>query len=269
MRNILLISGLTMLAVLVAVVAGGPLLIAHGPLRVAADSIGLPLPPQALYPCGTDELGRDVLARLLYGGRTTLLIAFSATLGALLLGTIVGLSSGYVGGWVDAVLMRATDVVLAFPILLLAIALAALFEPSLVSMFVVIMLVSWTGIARAVRSEVLSLRERDFVTASGALGAGAIGVIWRHLLPNALPTIAVLGALNTSNTILLESALSYLGLGVPVPLPSWGRMISDSQMYFRVAPWLMFFPGLAIVYTVAAFNFVGHGLLSASRRNGI
>jgi len=267
MKNSFISTGSALLTLLLLAVSAGPLFLTHDALRVVVDSIGVPLPPQASHLCGTDELGRDVLARLLYGGRTTLLLAFFATLSAVVLGTVVGLCSGYLGGWVDTLLMRATDVVLAFPMLLLAIALAALFEPSLVSMFLVITLVSWTGVARSVRSEVLSLRQRDFVTAAGALGAGSVTIVCRHIVPNILPTITVLGALNTSNTILLESALSYLGLGVPVPQPSWGRMISDAQLYFRVAPWLMLFPGLAIVSTVAAFNFLGHGLLGAQRGN--
>jgi len=253
-------AGLLGLVILLTIAA--PWLTPHDPVRAVADSIGAPMAPHAAHPCGTDELGRDVCARLLYGGRTTLFIAGSATSIALLLGTCIGLTAGYRGGWLDAILMRATDVVLAFPLLLLAIALAAILEPGLGSMLVVIAMVSWTGIARAVRSEVLTLRERDYVTAARALGATAPAVIGRHLLRNALPTIAVLGALNTSTTVLLEAALSYLGLGVPVPHPSWGRMVGDSQLYFTIAPWLMFFPGIAIVVTVAAFNFVGHGLLA-------
>jgi len=152
--------------------------------------------------------------------------------------------------------------VLSFPALLLAIALAALFQPGLTSIFVVIAVVSWTGVARTLRSEVLSLRQRDFVAAAHALGATPLRLIVRHLLPNVLPTILVMGALSTSNTVLLDAGLSYLGLGVPVPTPSWGRMISDSQTYYRLAPWLMVFPGLAIVYAVVAFNFFGYGLLA-------
>ncbi len=165
--------------------------------------------------------------------------------------------------------MRLTDVVLAFPALLLAIALAALFEPGLTTIFVVIGVVSWTGVARTLRGEVLSLRERDYVAAARALGSSPLRLMLRHVVPNVLPTIIVMGALSTSNTVLLDAGLSYLGLGVPVPTPSWGRMISDSQTYYRLAPWLMVFPGLAIVYAVAAFNFLGYGLLARiGQRNG-
>lgn len=256
-----------MLAVLVVAALAAPWLAPYDPLRAAADSFGDPLPPQLRYPLGTDELGRDVLSRLLFGARLSLLVAFVATAISVLFGATVGLCAGYFGGWVDAVLMRFTDVVLAFPLILLAIALAAFFEPGLQSLFVVIAVVSWTGVARAVRSEVLTLRQRDFVLAGRALGAGPSRLILRHVLPNVVPTIVVMGALGTSSTVLLDAGLSYLGLGIPVPAPSWGRMISDSQTYYRLAPWLMIFPGLAIVFAVTAFNLIGHGLLGARRRD--
>lgn len=258
--------GAFLLLVVTLLAAAAPWITPHDPTRAVVDSIGLPLPPHAAHPCGTDELGRDVCARLLYGARTTLLIAASATAMALLFGTCIGLVAGYFGGVVDALLMRGTDVVLAFPVLLLAIALAALTEPGLGSMLTVITLVSWTGIARAVRSEVLALRTRDFVTAALALGATTPAIVLRHLLRNVAATVVALGALTTSTTVLLEAALSYLGLGIPVPHPSWGRMVGDSQLYFTIAPWLMFFPGTAIVLTVVAFNFIGHGLMSDDNR---
>src|SRR5579862_3577547 len=162
--------------------------------------------------------------------------------------------------------MRVTDVVLSFPLVLLAIALGALLEPGLRSLLIVIAVVSWTGIARIVRGEILSLRERDFVSAAHALGAGPLRVMVRHLLPNVLPTIVIMAALSISSTVLLDAGLSFLGLGVPVPTPSWGRMLSDSETYFHVAPWLMVFPGVAIVYTVAAFNFLGYGLSALTQR---
>jgi len=255
-----------MIAALLAVALLAPWLTAHDPLKAVADSIGDPFPPQRAFPCGTDELGRDVLSRLLYGARLSLLVAVVATGLTVLIGVGVGVSAGFFGGWVDSLLMRLTDVVLSFPLLLLAIALAALFEPGLKSIFIVIAVVSWTGVARTVRGEVLSLREREFVTAARALGATPGGLVGRHILPNVLPTIVVMGALSTSSTVLLDAGLSYLGLGVPVPAPSWGRMISDSQTYYRLAPWLMIFPGLAIVYTVSAFNFLGYGLLALGHR---
>jgi peptide/nickel transport system permease protein len=252
--------GAGMVAVLLVVGVAAPWIAPYDPLRAVADSFGEPFPPQSAYLLGTDELGRDLLSRFLFGARLSLLVALVATTITLALGVSVGLCAGYFGGWVDPVLMRMTDVVLAFPALLLAIALAALFEPGLTTLFVVIGLVSWTGVARTVRGEVLSLRQRDFVAAAHGLGAGPGRLLVRHLLPNVAPTIVVMAALSTSTTILLDAGLSYLGLGVPVPTPSWGRMISESQAYYRSAPWLMLVPGLGIVYAVVAFNFLGYGL---------
>jgi peptide/nickel transport system permease protein len=258
-----------MVALMVLGALAAPWLTPFDPLKAVAPSFGEPTPPGLPFLLGTDELGRDVLSRLLYGARVSLLVASVATTMTLVIGVAVGVSAGYAGGWVDTALMRLTDVVLAFPALLLAIALAALFEPGLATIFVVIGVVSWTGVARTVRGEVLSLRERDYVTAGRALGSSPWRLMLRHVVPNVLPTIIVMGALSTSNTVLLDAGLSYLGLGVPVPTPSWGRMISDSQTYYRLAPWLMIFPGLAIVYAVAAFNFLGYGLLARfGRRDG-
>jgi len=262
-------AGAGMILLLAGLALAAPWVAPFDPLKAVADSFGAPFPPGWPHVLGTDELGRDVLSRLLYGARLSLLVAVVATSLTLLIGVSVGVCAGYFGGWVDTLLMRMTDVVLSFPALLLAIALAALFQPGLTSIFVVIAIVSWTSVARALRGEVLSLRERDFVAAARALGATPAHLIVRHILPNVLPTILVMGALSTCNTVLLDAGLSYLGLGVPVPMPSWGRMISDSQMYYRLAPWLMVFPGLAIVYAVMAFNFLGHGLLALSaRRDG-
>jgi peptide/nickel transport system permease protein len=257
-----------MIVVVVLLALAAPWLAPFDPLKAVSDSFGEPLPPGPRYLLGTDELGRDVLSRLLYGARISLLVAFVATSLTLLIGATIGVSAGYCRGWIDTLLMRCTDVVLSFPALLLAIALAALFEPGLTAILVVITLVSWTGVARTVRGEVLSLRERDFVKAAQALGAGPLRLMLRHILPNVLPTIIVMGALSTSGTVLLDAGLSYLGLGVPVPTPSWGRMISDSQTYYRLAPWLIVCPGVAIVYAVVAFNFLGYGLLAiVSRRD--
>ncbi|MFN8626042.1 MAG: ABC transporter permease [Candidatus Binatia bacterium] len=259
--------GAAMVVLLVLLALSAPWLAPFDPLKAASDSLGDPQPPGPRYLLGTDELGRDVLSRLLFGARISLLVAVVATGLTLLIGATIGVSAGYFGGWIDTLSMRCTDVVLAFPALLLAIALAALLEPGLTAILVVITLVSWTGVARTVRGEVRSLRERDFVKAARALGAGPLRLMLRHILPNVLPTIIVMGALSTSATVLLDAGLSYLGLGVPVPTPSWGRMISDSQTYYRLAPWLLVCPGLAIVYAVVAFNFLGYGLLAiVSRR---
>ena len=261
-QRYLAVAGGSMVTLLLFVAVAAPWLAPFDPLKAIADSFGNPFPPGPPYLLGTDELGRDVLSRLLYGARISVFVAAVATSLTLIIGVTVGVCSGYFGGWVDTLLMRATDVVLSFPALLLAIALAALFEPGLTSILVVIAVVSWTGVARTIRGEVLSLRERDFIAAARALGATPLRLMLRHILPNVLPTIVVMGALSTSGTILLDAGLSYLGLGVPVPTPSWGRMISDSQTYYRLAPWLMISPGVAIVYAVVGFNFLGYGLLA-------
>ncbi len=259
--------GLLMVAILAIAAVFAPWIAPFDPIRPVADSFGDPWPPQALHWLGTDELGRDVLSRILYGARISMLVALSATALSLGIGVTIGITAGYFRGAVDTALMRFTDVFLAFPALLLAIAMAALFEPGLLKILVVIALVSWTAIARSVRSEVLSLRERDFVLAARALGGGSLHVMRHHLLPNVVPTVVTMAALSTSGTILLDAGLSYLGLGVPVPTPSWGRMISDSQSYYRVAPWLVVFPGLAIAFAVLAFNFLGYGFLAAFERD--
>lgn len=261
-QHYLAFIGGAMVLVLVVIAVFAPWLSPFDPLKAVADSFGDPFPPGAPYWLGTDELGRDILSRLVYGARISLFVAVVATSLTLLIGVTIGLCAGFFGGWVDTLLMRLTDVVLSFPALLLAIALAALFQPGLTSILVVIAVVSWTGVARTVRGEVLTVRERDFVAAAHALGATPLRLMLRHVLPNVLPTIIVMGALSTSGTVLLDAGLSYLGLGVPVPTPSWGRMISDSQTYYRLAPWLMICPGVAIVYAVVAFNFLGYGLLA-------
>lgn len=260
------VVGIRMIAVLAVLAIVAPWVAPFDPVRAVADSFGDPFPPRWPYLLGTDELGRDVLSRLLYGARLSVLVASVATVMTLGIGVAIGTCAGYVGGWVDVLLMRLTDVVLSFPLLLLAIALAALFQPGLTSILVVIGLVGWTSVARAVRGEVLSLRERDFVTAARAMGATPARLVWRHVVPNALPTILVMGALSTCNTILLDAGLSFLGLGIPAPTPSCGRMLSDSRAYYRIAPWLMIFPGLAIVYAVVAFNLLGYGLVGLSRQ---
>ncbi|HVN84719.1 MAG TPA: ABC transporter permease [Candidatus Binatia bacterium] len=263
-RRLTAVGGVMVLSVVIIALLA-PWLAPYDPLRAVADSFGEPFAPQHRYLLGTDELGRDVLSRLLFGARISLLVAAAATAMTMLIGTGVGLAAGFFGGWIDALLMRATDVVLALPDLLLALALVALIGPGLTSILVVIGLVRWAGVARTVRGEVLTLRERDFMLAATALGASPARVMIRHLLPNTLPTIIVMTALATSGAIVLDAGLSYLGLGVPVPTPSWGRMLSDSQTFYRSAPWLMVFPGIAIVYAVIAFNFLGHGLLALLR----
>jgi peptide/nickel transport system permease protein len=246
--------------VLMAVAVIGPALAPFDPTAAVAPSLAEPLPPGAPFHLGTDDLGRDVLSRLLYGARISLMVGIVAMVVTMAIGTAVGLAAGYYGGVVDVVLMRVTDVMLAFPGLLLAVALVAVLRPSIWTIFVVIGLVSWTGVARVVRSETLSLRERDFVVAARAMGAGHGRILWRHVIPNVAPTLVAIAALSTSGTILLDAGLSFLGIGVPPPTPTWGRMIQEASSYYRVAPWLMLFPGAAVLYAVLTFNLIAYGL---------
>ncbi len=245
------------------------------------DADGMPLAPSARFWLGTDSLGRDVLSRVLHGARISLTVGMVAVLTATFIGLVVGLLAGYFGGWIDTVLMRFTDIMMTIPALLLAIAFAGLMdgrivhlhpaslewhgldirlERGLVSVFLIIGIVSWTRIARVVRGQVLTLNEREFVLAARASGCSDTRIIVRHVLPNVLPAIIVLAAMSTAGTILLEAGLSYLGIGVPPPAPSWGGMISDGQPYLLVAPWLVLPPGIAVVAAVVGFNLLGQGL---------
>ena len=218
------------------------------------------LPPSGAHPLGTDHLGRDVLSRLLYGARISLGIGVAAVAVAVTLGTGLGAVAGYVGGWVDGVVMRLVDLVLAFPRLVLIIAVLAFFDPSALLVTVVLGLTLWPATARLVRGEVLGLREEDFVVAARALGFGTGRILLRHVLPNALAPVIVAAALGIGDVIILESGLSFLGLGVQPPTPSWGSMISDGRAHLLGAWWLSAFPGAAVVLTVLAFNLVGDGL---------
>jgi peptide/nickel transport system permease protein len=221
---------------------------------------GAPLPPGGAFVWGTDLLGRDLFSRILFGARTSLIIGVVANGLALVIGTLVGITAGYFRGWVGAVLMRFTDLMMAFPALLLAICLAAIFQPSLWIVAMVIALVNWVQTARVIYTETTSLAERDFIAAERTLGAGTGRILFRHILPHLVPTIIVWGTLGISTTVLLEATLSYLGVGVQPTTPSWGNIIFENQTYFQSAPWLVFIPGAAILLLALAFNLVGDAL---------
>src|SRR5882757_9791369 len=212
------------------------------------SSDGAPLPPGSKYWLGTDTLGRDLLSRLLYGARTSLVIGLVANGVAVLIGMIVGVVAGYVSGFVGNSLMRFTDLMMAFPALLLAIVLAALLRPSLWIVALVIALVNWVQVAR------------DFILAERSLGAGNMRILFRHIAPHLLPSAIVWGTLGVATTVLLEATLSFLGVGVQPPQPSWGNIIYESQSYFQAAPWLVFIPGTIILATALSFNLVGDAL---------
>lgn len=221
------------------------------------------LGPSLEHLLGTDRLGRDVFSRILYGARISLLIGLVATAISVSIGTMVGAVAGYLGGWWDRILMRSTDMVLAFPRLVLLIFIVALFEPSVLVIVLVLGLTQWPPTARIVRGDVLSVREREFVQAARALGLGRARIILRHVVPNVLAPVIVAATLGIGNTIVLEAGLSFLGLGPPGPTPTWGNMVADGRSNMLGAWWVATFPGMAIVLVVLAFNLVGDGLRDA------
>jgi peptide/nickel transport system permease protein len=221
------------------------------------------LAPSATHPMGTDRFGRDIFSRVLYGARISLSIGFIAMGIAVTLGTLLGALSGYLGGLVDAALMRFTDMMLSFPRLILLIVIIAMFDASIFLVVAVLGLTGWMGVARIVRGEVLSIREREFVQAAVALGMREHRIIFRHVIPNVLAPVIVFATLGIGSTILVEAGLSFLGLGVPPPTPSWGSIISEGRDSLLTAWWISTFPGLAIVFTVVAFNLLGDGLRDA------
>lgn len=221
------------------------------------------LAPSWQFPMGTDDLGRDVLARILFGARISLLVGFVAVGIATAIGVGIGALAGYYGGWVDSLIMRFVDIMLCFPSFFLILAVVAFLEPSIWNIMIVIGLTSWMGVARLVRAEFLSLRERDFVQAAKALGARDARVIFLHILPNALSPILVSATLGVAGAILVESALSFLGIGVQPPTPSWGNMLIAGKQTLGTAWWLSVFPGLAILVTVLGYNLLGEGIRDA------
>jgi peptide/nickel transport system permease protein len=220
-------------------------------------------PPDWRYPLGTDDLGRDVLARILYGARISLLVGFVAVGIATLIGIVLGALAGYYGRWVDSLIMRFVDIMLCFPTFFLILAVVAFLEPSIWNIMIIIGLTGWMGVARLVRAEFLSLRERDFVLAARTAGARDGRIIFRHILPNALSPILVSATLGVAGAILTESALSFLGIGVQPPTPSWGNMLIAGKQTLGTAWWLSAFPGLAILVTVLGYNLLGEGIRDA------
>jgi peptide/nickel transport system permease protein len=259
----LALFGLAVVAIVVLAAAAAPLIAPYDPAEQLFDGLtieGAPLPPNAKFLLGTDLLGRDLLSRLMFGARTSLIIGVVANGIAVSIGALVGIVAGFLAGWIGAILMRFTDLMMAFPALLLAIVLAAMFAPSLWIVALVIALVNWVQVARIIYTETRSLAEREFIEAERALGAGRARILFRHILPHIVPTIIVWGTLGISTTVLLEATLSFLGIGVRPPTPSWGNIIFENQTYFSAAPWLVFIPGACIILLALAFNLVGDAL---------
>ncbi|MGB5049608.1 MAG: ABC transporter permease, partial [Caldilineaceae bacterium] len=219
--------------------------------------------PSWEHPFGYDHLGRDLLSRIIFGSRVALLVGLVATGISVLVGIVIGAVAGYFGGWVDTLLSRLVDTLMAFPIIALLVVLAAVLGPSLVTTIVVIGFTGWARFARVVRADVMSMKQQDFVTAARAVGVRDWRIIWRHLLPNVMGPVIVLASLGIGGIIILESALSFLGLGIRPPNPSWGGTLADGRAFILRYPHIAFFPGLMIVITVLAFNFLGDGLRDA------
>ena len=263
LKRRLAVLGLAVLAIVLTGAIFAPWLTHYDPNEQMFDGLtleGAPLPPGEKFWLGTDLLGRDLATRILYGARTSLIIGIVANGAALLIGALVGITAGYFRGWIGGALMRFTDLMMAFPALLLAIALAAIFAPSLWIVAMVIALVNWVQVARVVYTETTALVEREFIEAARALGASWPRILVLHLLPHLLPTVLVYATLGIATTVLLEATLSFLGIGVRPPTPSWGGIIFESQSYFLSAPWLVFFPGVAIMLLALSFNLVGDAL---------
>ncbi len=217
-------------------------------------------PPSRQHPLGTDELGRDVFSRLVYGARVSLTVVLQVELLEVLIGVTLGLLAGYFRGRLDSLIMRFTDMMFAFPDILLAILIVAILGPGLHNVFIALALTGWPSMARVVRSQTLALREKEFVEAARAIGLSHARILWRHILPNLLPTVIVAVTVDSAGIVLAESALSFLGLGAQPPVPSWGRMIDDARQMMRSHPMLVVYPAVTLSLTVMALNFLGDGL---------
>lgn len=263
-RHRLAMAGLGLVATLALLALLTPYLAPYDPAVQGADIVATRFqPPSWAHPMGTDRFGRDLLSRVLYGGRVSLMVGTLAVVIAMTLGSLVGAVAGYARGWIDAVSMRTVDLLLSLPRLVLLITIIAFVDPSTTLIIVVLGLTGWMGTSRLVRGEVLSLREREFVQAARVLGFGAPRILFKHVLPNVATPIIVAATLGIGNTILVEASLSFLGFGVPPPTPSWGDMVLRGVRDMHDAPWLVLFPGIAIVVTVMSFNLVGDGLRDA------
>ena len=254
-RSKLAVGALIYVGLITLIAIAAPLLSRYDPNGV--DLIHRLAPPNAQHRFGTDDLGRDVLTRMMFGARVSLTIGFAATAIALIIGSFLGALAGYYGGVVDWLVSRLIEIVLCFPFLFLLLGIVALFNPSMTTILVALGLTSWTTEARFIRGEFMKVREMEFAQAARASGAGDARIIFRHLLPNALAPVLVSASFGVAHAILVESALSYLGLGVAVPMASWGSILSIAEEFIDYAWWLVIFPGFAIFTTVAAFNIIG------------
>lgn len=262
LSNRMAVVGTIVVLALVIVAVFAPVIAPHHPnddIFRGMRGVG----PSLEHPMGFDHLSRDLLSRVIYGTRIALIVGITSTIISVVIGVIVGAIAGYFGGWVDELLSLLTDALMAFPLIALLIVLAAVIGPSLTTTVIVIGATAWARYARVVRAEVMSLRERDFVTAARAIGALDARIIFRHVVPNVLSSVIVLASLSVGSIIILESALSFLGLGVRPPTATWGGILSDGRAFILRYPHIAVFPGVMIVITVLAFNFIGDGLRDA------
>ncbi len=253
--------GLVVVFLFFGVALLAPFLAPHS--YTAYDLDAILRPPSSLHLFGTDEEGRDVLSRMIYGTRISLSVGFIAVFLYVLIGILAGALAGYFGGWVDMVISRAIEIMICFPTFFLILAVLAFIGPSLGNIMVVIGLTNWPGIARLVRGEFLKLRNQDFVLSGRVSGAGSARLIFRHILPNSLAPVLVSATFGVASAILIESSLSFLGFGVQPPTPSWGEILSQSRDFMDIAWWLALFPGVAIFLSITAYNLVGEGLRDA------
>jgi peptide/nickel transport system permease protein len=263
LRRKLAVFGLAVIAVIVVMAVLAPSITPYAPDDQLFEGLtleGAPLPPGEAFVLGTDLLGRDLYSRLVYGARTSLVIGVVANGIAVLIGAAIGITAGFLRGFVGTLLMRFTDLMMAFPALLLAIVLAAIFRPSLWIVALVIAMVNWVQVARVIYTETISLSERDFIEAERSLGASRTRILVQHIAPHLVSTMVVWATLGIATTVLLEATLSFLGIGVQPPTPSWGNIIFENQTYFTTAPWLVFIPGAAILLLALSFNVVGDAL---------
>ncbi len=260
-RNKLAVAGGAMVLLLFIIALFAPLIAPYDPNEI--DRAHILEPPSISHPLGTDDLGRDVLSRMVYGSRISLAVGFVAVGIATIVGIFFGAISGYYSGWIDRIVMRFVDIMLSIPIFFLILGVIAFIGPSIWNIMIVIGLTSWMGVARLVRAEFLSLKEREFVLAEKALGASNTRIIFNHIMPNSMAPVFVSAVLGVASAILVESALSFLGIGVQPPTPSWGNILTLGKDNIEIAWWLSVFPGLAILFTVLAYNLVGEGLRDA------
>jgi peptide/nickel transport system permease protein len=261
LSNKLAVAGAAIVLVLFVLSFLAPWLSPYDPLAI--DLKNILAPPSWLHWCGTDQLGRDVLSRMIWGAGISLKVGFVATGIAVIIGALLGALAGYYGGWWDAVIMRLVDMMLCFPTFFLILAVIAFLDPSIWNIMIIIGATGWMGITRLVRADFMSLKERDFVMAARVLGASDTRIIFRHILPNAMTSVLVAATLGVAGAILTESALSFLGIGVQPPTPSWGNILTAGKDNIDIAWWLSLYPGLAILITVLGYNLLGEGIRDA------